>query len=119
MRFNPLTVLELGGLCSLLVVVVGFGSLFLGTYKARRAFRQKGFLRPPSGSEWFRFLLLRQYEWFESTTIRLCFGTSHVCLIIGFFVIAALALFFGSEFFFNNAQSSSFGVPSAPPLPTQ
>jgi hypothetical protein len=114
---TPLTVLELAGLCALVLIVVGFGSLFLGLNKARREFRSKGFLRPPSGTAWFRFLLLRQYEYFENTTIRACFGTSHVCLIISFFVLGALALFFGTEYMFNGINGISLTGPGAPTIP--
>ena len=113
---TPLIALELAGLCALLLVIVGFGSLFVGSHKARRAFRQKGFLRPPSGLGWFRFLLFRQYEWFEDSAIRRCFGTSHVCLIISFFVLGALTLFFGTAYMFNGIDGISLTGPGAPKL---
>ncbi len=116
MTITPLIALELAGACALVLMLVGYGSLFLGLRQARREFRQKGFLRPPSGLGWFRFLLLRQYEYFENNTIRRCFGTSHVCLIIGFFVFGALALFFGTEYMFNGLNGISLTGPGAPTL---
>ena len=117
MTITPLFVLELAGLCAVLLIIVGFGSLYLGSHKARRDFRQKGFLRPPAGAEWFRFLLFRQYEYFEDSTIRRCFGTSHVCLIASFFVIGAVALFFGSAYMLKGIDGISLTGPGAPTIP--
>ncbi len=114
--FTPLNVLEIGGACALIIIIVGLTSLYVGSYKARRAFRSKGFLRPPSGTAWFRFLLFRHYEYFENSTIRLCFGTSHICLIAGFFVIGGMVLFFGTEYMFNGMGGLSLSGPGTPKL---
>jgi hypothetical protein len=117
MGIDLLTILEIAGIFGLALWFTGFCALFVGVRKARREFRVKGFLRPPSGMDWFRFLLMRQYEYFETPSIRFYFGAGHVCMI-GFFIVAAAVLVFvGSELLLNGINGFSPGGPGAPTIP--
>jgi len=101
MGYDTLSIIEICGLCLLALWLVGFGALYIASKKGRREFRVKGFLRPPSGSAWFRFLLWKQYQYFENPSTRFCFGISHICMIGGFVVVMAVVLLLGSEFLLN------------------
>jgi hypothetical protein len=117
MSLDPFTILKIAGLCGAGFLFVGFCSLFVGVHKARRDFRGKGFLRPPQGTAWFRFLLWRQYEYFENPSIRLFFGTSHICLIGAMVVILAIAALVGTEYMLNGINGFSLTGPGAPTIP--
>jgi hypothetical protein len=116
MSADTLTILKIAAMCGLGFWFVGFCSLFVGVRKARRAFRGKGFLRPPRGLAWFRFLLWRQYEYFESPSIRLFFGTSHICLIGLIIVLVAMVVLIGSEVMLNGINGFSIGGAGAPTI---
>jgi len=44
-------------------------------------FREKGFLRPPSGWEWVPFLFHKHYNLFEDSRMRWFFAISRICLL--------------------------------------
>jgi len=98
MTFDLNTIIELGAICGLAFSFVGVSSLMLATRKARREFRGKGYLKPPSGTRWFRFLLFKQYDAFGNPGIRFFFGISHFCLMAVIIVLMAVAILLGSEF---------------------
>jgi hypothetical protein len=85
-----------GGLCALFWIV-GFVMLFIGVRITRRDFRSKGYLRAPSGTRWFRFLLLRQYEAFDNPHTRFFFGAAHFCLMAMIVSLTAMLVLVGSE----------------------
>ena len=85
-----------GGLCGLFWIA-GFVMLFIGVRITRRDFRSKGYLRVPSGTRWFRFLLLRQYEAFDNPKTRFFFGGAHVCLMAMIVSLTAMLVLVASE----------------------
>jgi hypothetical protein len=101
MSLDLLTTLKIAAVLGLGFCFVGFCSLFVGLHKARREFRTKGFLKPPSGTAMVRFLFWRQYEYFENPSIRLFFGTSHICMLGFILVLGAVIVFVGSEYMLN------------------
>jgi len=107
MRYDPLFILELCGLAGLAFLFAGLATLFAGARTARREFRTKGFLRPPSGIRWFRFLLFRQYEYFENPNTRLLFGATHFCMMGAIIVLAGAAALVGSELLLNGVNGFS------------
>ena len=116
MGYDLLTILELCGLAGLAFLFTGVLMLAMATTKARREYRTKGFLRPPSGTAWFRFFFWRQYEYFENPRTRFLFGTAHFCMLGAIIVLAGVAALVGSEVLFNGVgaltlSTSSGGLP--------
>lgn len=97
-----ISILEIGGIFLIALWVVGIFSLYMGSYAARRDFREKGYVRPPSGKQWFPFLFEKRYEAFNNGSIRFFFGISHFCLIALIVVAAALLLLIGANALFNS-----------------
>jgi len=60
-------------------------------------YREKGFLRPPSGWEWFPFLFLKHYAFLENSRVRLFFAIAHFCLLGTIFSFLAAFILIGSE----------------------
>jgi len=77
MKYDLFTILEMCGIGGLVFWFVGFCMLMVAARKARHEFRIKGYLRPPSGRDWFRFLMFRQYDAFDDPGTRFFFGISH------------------------------------------
>jgi hypothetical protein len=98
MTFDLYTILELCAIGGVACSLVGFFALMVGVHKARREFRSKGYLKPPSGTHWFRFLLFKQYDAFARPSTRFFFGISHFCLMAVIIVLMAVAILLGSEF---------------------
>lgn len=98
MTFDLYTILEVCAICGVACSIVGISALMVATYKARREYRSKGYLKPPSGTRWFRFLLFKQYDAFGSPGTRFFFGISHFCLMAVIIVLMAVAILLGSEF---------------------
>jgi hypothetical protein len=73
-------ILETAGAVCLGFCVVGYVMRWLAVRKVRKQFRSKGFLRVPSGFEWFRFFHARHYEMFEDSVARFLFAFSHFCM---------------------------------------
>jgi len=95
----------MGGLLWVAFWLVGVTALWLGCHAARRDFRGKGYIRPPSGRAWFPFLLEKQYEIFENPSIRFFFKISHICLMAMILIFAALLLLVGSNTLFRSMSS--------------
>ena len=87
--------IELFGVLWLAFWLVGAFALWMGTRSARRDFRGKGYVRPPSGRAWFPFLLERQYNVFDNSSIRFFFGISHFCLMAMILILAAVLVLLG------------------------
>jgi len=102
MFYDYLSVLEVGGVLWIAFWLVGVFALWMGCHAARRDFRGKGYVRPPSGREWFPFLLEKRYEAFENSSIQFFFNISRVCLMAMMVILAALILLVGVETLFRN-----------------
>lgn len=87
--------------------LVGFCMLLMAVRKGRREFRVKGFLRIPSGTRWFRFLMFKHYNAFDNPSTRFYFGIVHFCLMGLIIVLMAVTVLLSSEFFFK----SLYGMP--------
>jgi hypothetical protein len=77
--------------------LVGFCMLLVAVRKAQSEFRIKGYLRTPSGTRWFPFLLGRHYDHFENPGTRFFFGIAHFCLIGVGIAVAAVAALLGCD----------------------
>ena len=97
MGYDFFTILEMCGIAGLAFWFVGFIALMVGVRNARREFRTKGYLRPPSGRRWFEFLLWKQYDHFENPSTRFIFGIAHFCLMAMIVLLTAILVFLGSE----------------------
>jgi len=97
MNLDTNSILEMCGIVGVAFWFVGFVMLMVAVRKTRRDFRGKGYLRPPSGTRWFRFLLLKQYDHFENPSTRFFFGIAHFCLLGMFIVLMAVLVLLGSE----------------------
>ncbi len=91
------SILELCGVGGLAFWIVGFCMLLVAVRKARREFRTKGYLRAPSGTRWFRFLLMKQYDAFDDPVTRFFFGSAHFCLMALIVILTAVIVLVGSE----------------------
>ena len=92
MTLDLYTILELCATCGLAFSFVGVFSLMLATRKARREYRGKGYLKPPSGKAWFRFLMFNHYDAFGNPGTRLLFSIAHFCLNAVLIVLLAMAI---------------------------
>ena len=97
MGYDLVSVLELCVVCGLAFWLVGFCMLLVAGRKGRREFRSKGYMRPPSGTAWFSFLLWRRYDAFENPGARFCFKVSHVCLMGMIILVTGVVLLLGCE----------------------
>src|ERR1700761_5323019 len=93
--FNAIPLLEWSGLGMAILCTIGLWSMLVGSRRARRAFRGKGYLRPPTGKAWVRFLYYKHYDSFEDPAIRFYYGLAHLCLAIFVFLGVALLIFLG------------------------
>jgi len=102
MRYDIFSVIELCGICGLAFWFIGSCMLLVATQKARREFRGKGYLRPPSGRGWFRFLLGKKYNAFKNSGARFFFGISRFCLMGMIVVLGAVVILLGGELLLGN-----------------
>jgi hypothetical protein len=107
MGFSLLTILGVGVACAFGLWFVGYMALLIGARKAHSRFREKGFLKPPSGKDWFRFLLFKEYDYFNDERISFYFGISHFCLMALIIVALAIVVFVGCELLLGGVN----GVP--------
>jgi hypothetical protein len=98
MSENSIIIIEICALLGLVLIFIGLCALFLGSHRARREFRTKGYVRPPKGRAWFRFLLVRQYESFDDEGIQGAFRCAHYCLLAVMVDIGAIAILLGCEY---------------------
>ncbi len=105
MILDYFSILEVGCVLWVAFWLVGLFALWMGSYAARRDFRGKGYIRPPSGRAWLPFLLEKRYENFENPSIQFFFKISRFCLIAMLLIIAALVLLVGSNTLFRNMSS--------------
>jgi hypothetical protein len=91
-------ILELCGILGVAFGFVGVFTLVVAAKKARSEFRVKGYLRTPSGTRWFRFLLYKHYDAFNNPSTRFFFAVTHFCMMGLILVLAAVVLLLGSEF---------------------
>jgi len=115
MDFGPSFILEICAVCGVAFWFVGFCTLFVAVRKARDEFREKGFLRTPSGTRWVRFLLMKEYDYFEDPSTRLFFGIAHFCMMGVFFAFTGAAVLVGSEVLLNGVSGlPGGGLPGLP-----
>jgi hypothetical protein len=76
---------------------VGFCMLLVAVQKTRSKFREKGYLRTPSGTQWFHFLMFKHYDVFDDPSIRFFFGIAHLCLMGMIIDLVAVVVLFGCE----------------------
>jgi hypothetical protein len=105
MQIDTIKLLEWAALAAALLWTVGLLGLAAGSRKAKRAFRGKGYLRPPSGKAWVRFLYYKHYDSFEDPSIRFCYGISHICMYLFVILVVTLTIFVGSEFLLRNVSA--------------
>jgi hypothetical protein len=108
---NPATfsIIEMCGIVGVAFCLVGLTTLLVAVRKARPEFRGKGYLRTPSGTRWFRFLLYKQYESFENPSTRFFFGITHFCMLGMFIVLMAVAALVGSEYLLKGVNGLPTG----------
>jgi hypothetical protein len=109
MRYDLYSILEICGIGCFAFWLVGFLTLLVAVHKARYEFRVKGYLRPPSGMRWFRFLLWKQYDHFDNPGTRFFFGIAHFCMLGVIIVVMAVVVLLGSELLFNGM----YGLPGS------
>jgi len=97
MEYDISSVIELCGICGLAFWFVGSCALLVAVRKARNEFRGKGYLRTPSGTRWFRFLLGKKYDAFQNPAARFFFGISHFCLAGMIVVLGAVVILLSCE----------------------
>jgi len=105
MPFDVTACLEWSALAVAVLWVIGTWSILAGSRQARRAFRGKGYLRPPSGKAWIRFLYYKHYDAFEDPWIRFYYKIARVCLFLSVLIVVALAIFIGLLFILTAASS--------------
>ena len=105
MNENSLIIIEICVLLGLAFGFVGTCALLLASHRARREFRVKGYVKPPRGRAWIRFLLIRQYEAFEDEKIQSVFRVAHFCLLAMMIDAGAILILLGCEFFLKLVAS--------------
>jgi hypothetical protein len=107
MRYDIISVIELCGICVGAFWFVGFAALLVAARKARREFRSKGYLRRPSGTRWFRFLLWKKYDEFENPGARFFFEIANFCLMGIIIVLGTVVVLLGCELLLSNVGDGS------------
>ena len=96
MPIDTVTLLEYAALAASILWTLGLLGLAMGSRRARRAFRGKGYLRPPTGKAWLRFLYYKHYDAFEDPSIRSFYRLAHICLNLFVLLVVVLCIFLGS-----------------------
>jgi len=89
MGYDLYSVLEACVLCGVALWLAGFIVLLIAVRKAGDEFRNKGYLKPLWGLDWFPFLLKKRFDAFANPSARSYFGFCHFCLIGGIVVFSA------------------------------
>jgi hypothetical protein len=97
MKYDIISIIELCAICVLAFWLIGSCMLLVAVRKASDEFRSKGYLRTPSGTRWFRFLMYKQYDAFENPSTRFYFGAAHFCLVVMIVALAAIVILLGSN----------------------
>jgi hypothetical protein len=103
---DPIPLLEWSALGASILWTIGLWCILAGTRQARRAFRGKGYLRPPTGKAWLRFIYYKHYESFEDPAIRFYYRMARICLFLFVFLVLALGIFLGSVFLLTRVAST-------------
>lgn len=101
MNEKSIIIIEICVLLGLAFWFVGICALVIGSRRARREFRVKGYVKPPKGRAWLRFLLIRQYEAFDDAAIQFTFRVAHFCLLAMMIDAGAILILLCCEFFLN------------------
>jgi hypothetical protein len=102
MEFDLITISVCGAIAWVGFWLVGIFSLWMGDRCARSEYRVKGYLRSPSGKQWFPFLLEKRYEAFENPSIPFFFKISHFCLNAMMLILAAVLVLVGTTVLLKN-----------------
>ncbi len=105
--FNLVSLLEWSALACAILWTVGLWCILSGSRRARRAFRGKGYLRPPTGKAWLRFLYYKHYDSFEDPGIRFYYRMARFCLFFFVFLVVAVTIFVGSIFFLGRVTPAT------------
>ena len=111
MPIDLIPLLEYSTLAATLLWTFGLACVLMGSRRARRAFRGKGYLRPPTGKAWLRFIYFKHYDSFEDPMIRFYYRVARVCLFLFIFLVIALFIFVGSVGVLGRVASGP-GLPS-------
>jgi hypothetical protein len=109
--FNAIPLLEWSGLAMAILCTIGLVCMLAGSRRARRAFRGKGYLRPPTGKAWVRFLYYKHYESFEDPGIRFYYRMARNCFFLFILLVVGVIIFLGSVMVL--AQVTPAGIPAA------
>jgi hypothetical protein len=96
MVIDNLTLLEWSALALSVLCTIGFACMVMGGRRAKRAFRGKGYLRPPTGKAWLRFLYYEHYNSFEDPGIRFFYGVARLCFFGSVILALVIGIYFGS-----------------------
>jgi hypothetical protein len=107
MSLNLLFIVEWSALATAVLWTIGLGGIVLGTRRARRSFRGKGYLRPPSGKGLLRFIYFKHYESFENPGVRFYFRITRVCLFVFCSLVLIIGIFLGSIFLLRTVTSDT------------
>jgi hypothetical protein len=107
MSFDIVPLLEWSALTFAILWALGLWCILGGSRRARRAFRGKGYLRPPTGKAWIRFLYYKHYEAFEDAGIRFYYSAARFCLFLFVFLAVALCIFVGSVYFLGRVTTAT------------
>ena len=105
--FDMVSLLEWSALACAILWTIGLWCMLVGSRRARRAFRGKGYLRPPTGKAWLRFLYYKHYDSFEDPGIRFYYRMARVCLFLFIFLVGAVAIFVGSIIFLTHVTPAT------------
>ncbi len=95
MAFDPIPLLEWSALAAAILWTVGLGCILAGSRRAKSAFRGKGYLRPPTGKAWLRFLYYKHYESFEDPAVRFYYRGARICLFLFVYIVLGVGIFMG------------------------
>lgn len=104
MNYDLPTVLECCGAGCAVLWLIGFPMLLIAVKKSRHLFRSKGYLRTPSGLEWFPFLLKKRYESFDEPAGQTFFGISYFCAVCGLILLCAAIVLLGCVLLFGTVS---------------
>ena len=110
MPFDVTAILEWSAWAVAVLWVIGTLSILAGSRRARRAFRGKGYLRPPSGKAWIRFLYYKHYDAFEDPWIRFYYKIARICLFLSVLVVVTLIIFMALLYVLTEASTPTRAV---------